>query len=333
MTLKIDPFLGLGYGEDKGSDDWNIWMDTNLTKIGMSTQIGVKSATTTTPAAVVNGERWLIPTGATGVWAAHAGKLACALEGTYTYVTPSTGWRVVAEDTSVRYFHNGVQWLDEDDYGDLPALIACLYSFNSDDAAAISFGLDGAVDMTASQTGRVVIQGGSISEQRISTDSTFSTVDFTTGTKVVELYCTSTAPAIASIPGIASIGLQLIDLSGPFIRARASYVISDDGLGVLVSGNGGAFLGSAVVGTASTIGMEIDADAGTFRVIVDGTPVTLSDDTFITGNMILGLLTSESTVDQAGDVGITLTAVVRTDAADITQTYAVGATTICGDTL
>lgn len=120
MAVKYDPFLGLGYGEDKGADDWNVWMDLNLTKLGMVVNIGVSSATTTAPQPIVNGERWLIPTGATGAWSTHVGELACAIEGTYSYVVPAFGWRITAEDTGVFYVYDGSSWLDEDDFGTLP---------------------------------------------------------------------------------------------------------------------------------------------------------------------------------------------------------------------
>lgn len=119
MAVKIDPFLGLSYGEDKGGDDWNVWMDTNLVKLGMVVNIGVESATTTTPQPVVNGQRWLIPVGATGIWAGEVGQIACAIEGTYTYLTPSFGWRVTTSDTKVFYVYDGSSWVDEDDYGTL----------------------------------------------------------------------------------------------------------------------------------------------------------------------------------------------------------------------
>ena len=117
MAVKYDPFSGFGYGEDLGASDRNVWMDINLTRLGATLNISVKSSTTTTPQPIVNGERWLIPTGATGIWAAHVGKIVCALEGSYTYITPTSGWRLRVEDSSRLLYHDGTSFVDEDDYG------------------------------------------------------------------------------------------------------------------------------------------------------------------------------------------------------------------------
>lgn len=117
MVAKTDPFLGLGYGDPKGSDNWNIWMDENIVRLGASINLGVESATTTTPATVVDGQRWLIPAGATGIWSTHIGEIACAVEGTYLYLTPTVGWRVVAKDTGTSYTYRTAAWTVDGDYG------------------------------------------------------------------------------------------------------------------------------------------------------------------------------------------------------------------------
>lgn len=119
MAAKTDPFLGLGYGDPKGSDNWNVWMDENLVTLGANMHLNVESATTTTPAAVVNGQRWLIPSGATGAWSSHIGEIACAVEGSYRYLTPVENMRVVVKDTDLLYVYLGSAWVDEDDYGTL----------------------------------------------------------------------------------------------------------------------------------------------------------------------------------------------------------------------
>lgn len=119
MTIKIDPFSGLQYGEDKGADNWNIWMDSNLLQIGATLNIAVQSATTTAPASIVNGQRWIIPAGATGVWAAHVGKLAFAAEGSYTYLPAVAGMYAQVLDTETFLTYNGSAWIDPDDFGTL----------------------------------------------------------------------------------------------------------------------------------------------------------------------------------------------------------------------
>jgi len=119
MVAKTDPFLGLGYGDPKGSDNWHIWMDENLILLGEIINIAVESASTGTPAPIVNGQRWLVPAGATGIWSTHVGKIACTVEGGYRYLVPAQGWRVSVKDTGALMYHDGATFVDEDDYGTL----------------------------------------------------------------------------------------------------------------------------------------------------------------------------------------------------------------------
>jgi hypothetical protein len=46
------------------------------------------------PAAPDDGECWIIGTGATGAWAAHAESLACRQAGNWLYIPPQPGMRV-----------------------------------------------------------------------------------------------------------------------------------------------------------------------------------------------------------------------------------------------
>ena len=332
MTLKVDPFLGLGYGEDKGSDNWNIWMDTNLTKVGMTVQIGVKSATTTTPAAVVNGERWLIPAGATGAWASNIGKLACALEGTYTYVTPNTGWRVVAEDTSVRYFHNGVQWLDEDDYGDLPALIACAFPFLMTNGQAISLGANGNIPAVG-QTATYTIEGSRGSSAFYFNGPEWSSpqiFDISTGKKVIEWEFTGDV-----VGGLSSIDMIASVYDGGTSQTVFAFVLN--------AGAGEYYLGvlknAALVNTPLTVaslplrvGFEFDSATGEVVAKAANTPITLSDNTYdATATALLLVQAFENAGVDAGDAGKTLAIEVFTSAGDFSQTWGGGATDICGN--
>lgn len=210
--------------------------------------------------------------------------------------------------------------------------VGCTYAFNSDDAAAVSFGFDGAVDMTGPQAARHIVQGGGIAEDLFSTNSAFATVDYTVGTKAIEFLFGSSAASLVSSPAVASIGFSVIDPSVPEILAGVSYWVTPSGIEVNVS-RAGSLVGTVTAGTSSTVGFEIDADAGAFIVTVDGTPVTLSNDSITPGNLVLAMRSGEQNVTNIADVGITLTAEVRIAALDITQTYSPGATDICDNAL
>ena len=107
--------------------------------------------------------------------------------------------------------------------------VACAYPFNSDDAFAISSGSDGAVDMTGAQSGQLVTQGGVVGSW-LSTDALLTTIDFTSGKKVVEVAFSSTAAALASAGGSASVGILLVDPTGHTIRAIAGLSITEQHL-------------------------------------------------------------------------------------------------------
>ena len=71
----------------------------------------VESATTTTPPTIVNGESYLIPTGATGVWSGKAGQIASAESAAWSYKTPSEGWQAFAKDTDTESYYDGSSWV------------------------------------------------------------------------------------------------------------------------------------------------------------------------------------------------------------------------------
>lgn len=69
------------------------------------------SATTTAPPGTIGGV-YLIPTGATGAWASHVGKIADGRSTTaWSYKTAGLGWMFDAKDTDRGYYHDGTAWV------------------------------------------------------------------------------------------------------------------------------------------------------------------------------------------------------------------------------
>ncbi len=66
---------------------------------------------TVPPGAPADGLAWIIPAGATGVWAGKSDQVAMRVAGAWSYVTPAKGWRAVAlaERRSVAY--DGANWV------------------------------------------------------------------------------------------------------------------------------------------------------------------------------------------------------------------------------
>lgn len=76
-------------------------------------QLSVTSASLTTPpAAPEEGDRYLVPTGASGDWVDHEGNVAIWDTGVWAYLTAQAGWQAFVRDTSVSVFFDGTVWAD-----------------------------------------------------------------------------------------------------------------------------------------------------------------------------------------------------------------------------
>lgn len=70
----------------------------------------VESATLTVAPAVTNGHAYLIPSDATGAWAAQVGKIAYGEAGAWVYKTAVKGWNAIAKDTDSEWYSDGAIW-------------------------------------------------------------------------------------------------------------------------------------------------------------------------------------------------------------------------------
>lgn len=210
---------------------------------------------------------------------------------------------------------------------------ACSYAFNSTDVQAIASGFDGAVAMSG-QTGVLTYQGGlSSSETRISSNGALQAIDFSSGKKVYEVLFSSSAAALTTT-GAAGIAVIIADTGSFTTRAGVSLQITSSGLEIVVIGDSSsARYVAAAGGLTTTVGLELDSASGTFRAIVDGVAVTLSSDTYTGMSCFLAIQTEEVAGGNVADAGLVLSAEVRTAAADITQSYGVGSSTICDNAL
>lgn len=67
----------------------------------------------TPPTTVVGdvGKRWIIPSGATGVWTGKAGQVAlCTAAAVWRYFVPLEGWRARVKDENITYEYDGSAW-------------------------------------------------------------------------------------------------------------------------------------------------------------------------------------------------------------------------------
>jgi hypothetical protein len=65
----------------------------------------------TPPASPLDGDRYLIPAGATGGWSNHVGQIALRMEGAWRYVVPREGWRMWVSNEDALLTFDGTIWI------------------------------------------------------------------------------------------------------------------------------------------------------------------------------------------------------------------------------
>ena len=82
-----------------------------LSKLEALTVGGIISRTLTTPpASPVEGDLYIVPTSATGVWSGQATKIAHYLNGAWQFYTPASGWHLFSIPDAKFVWFNGSAW-------------------------------------------------------------------------------------------------------------------------------------------------------------------------------------------------------------------------------
>jgi hypothetical protein len=94
--------IGGVYTEFLASRSWVMSRTAATTKLGRLPWLPVISMTTTAPpASPAQGDAYLVPTGATGAWAANVGRIAEWVDGAWSYATPVDGHGISLPDGRV----------------------------------------------------------------------------------------------------------------------------------------------------------------------------------------------------------------------------------------
>ena len=105
MPALIHPNLPLNYAWPLGESGWNTGMDDNLRMLGTLHSLAVISRVLTTPpASPANGDRYIVPAGATGDWAGQTDKIAARIAGAWVFYAPVQGllaWITIESKLSV----------------------------------------------------------------------------------------------------------------------------------------------------------------------------------------------------------------------------------------
>lgn len=68
---------------------------------------------TTPPGSPANGDTYIVPSGASGVWSGHTNKIAHFYGGAWSYWTPIEGARLWLNDEDLVYAFNGTAWVTQ----------------------------------------------------------------------------------------------------------------------------------------------------------------------------------------------------------------------------
>lgn len=103
---------------DSGMSSTGLWSSQKINSEiynairGLEWQDSVKSKTITTPPTTpTKNDRYLIPTGATGVWSGKTNQIAHYNGSAWEYYTPDVGWSVYVDAENKNYVYNGTSWV------------------------------------------------------------------------------------------------------------------------------------------------------------------------------------------------------------------------------
>lgn len=107
--------LGLNWGWSIGENGWKAGTDSNYELLELLVQPNVfDKDLAAPPGSPATGDRYLIPTGATGDWAGHANKLTIWTSSAWLKIAPLEGWRVWVADENTWYQFTGTAWIIAD---------------------------------------------------------------------------------------------------------------------------------------------------------------------------------------------------------------------------
>ena len=104
------PLLSLPYIQG-GQAQKHVTHNEALERLDVLVQLTVEAMDgTTPPASPIEGQSWVIGTGATGAWASQVGDIAAWRGGGWVFVTPQTGWRLWDKANAALQIYDGTVW-------------------------------------------------------------------------------------------------------------------------------------------------------------------------------------------------------------------------------
>ena len=99
------------FRSNTGESGWAAGMDANLKRLGAVVGLSVKDRDLATPpASPANGDRYIVPAAATGVWSGKTDQIAVRIAGAWEYHVPKIGWTCFIEDEDVLAVYKPTGW-------------------------------------------------------------------------------------------------------------------------------------------------------------------------------------------------------------------------------
>jgi len=117
---------------------------------GLEWQDSVKNRTTTTPPTTnAEGDRYIIPSGATGAWSSKTNEIAHWNGTAWEYYTPDVGWSVYVDDEHKNYVFNGTAWVRSGEANQTIVAGNGLTGGGSGDTVTLNVGAGNGIQVTA----------------------------------------------------------------------------------------------------------------------------------------------------------------------------------------
>lgn len=222
-------------------------------------------------------------------------------------------------------------------------VVSCALPLGATEGEVISFGFNGRLTLSGSdQTGTLTTDGTDRQLAAFPTNPTTTPATFSiaTGKKVIEWLFTVPAIEISTGDGPITMDTRMFPAGGPGQPFHVNVTRNSADVGsvqLTVERTGSPVFEDLLfplVGTELVVGIEMNADAGTFRVIANGDALTLTDGTFTPpSEELVHVMAVREQFMTGVNLGLAYSIAARTSAADITQTYGASATDLCGNAL
>jgi hypothetical protein len=115
MAVKQEPRNGLWYDWTHGDNNWDVYMNSNLKKIGLLMFVSALSRSVSTPpGSPVNGDLYIVGPSATGLWSGYDDDLAVwvSADAAWTFYSPNSGFSCIVEDEGRVVVWDTNAWID-----------------------------------------------------------------------------------------------------------------------------------------------------------------------------------------------------------------------------